>query len=526
MSGTSPCILIGLDAVELTLVERLLEEERLPNLAELKDRGNHGRLVHKPTGFLSMVWPSFWTSTRLGEHAWFFNKLWRPEAMRLEYVDPSWLPIRSFGDAPSMGGRRLALLDVPFLAEPPAGMNGVFLNGWQCHDDFGQRSHPAGLRKRLRRSFGPPAMRPELFGPQTPATLRRQREEGLASVEQFGRICTTLLTEDSWDLFLAVFGGPHRSTHYLWDLSQIDAERLAPDERRSLEGARTEIYEAADRALGAILDRAPREARVIAFALHGMGPNQGWTEQFDRIVGRIHARADGGEAPRQGIAYRLKRALPWKLARQVTTRLPSRVNHALVPLWSRRMHDWSKTRFFTLPADLNGYLRINLRGREAAGIVEPGAECEALCRELEEALMGFVDIDSGQPFVSSVERVDDLVGPEAPARRYLPDLQVRWAEMPIRESRGVRSERYGEVVWGPGLRLTSGRSGNHVDQGWFAAAGPGIRSGECERPYETIDIIPTVFEWLGADRPPWFQGRPIPELTAGAASPRRASEGG
>ncbi|MGH7563923.1 MAG: alkaline phosphatase family protein, partial [Gemmatimonadota bacterium] len=504
MTASSPCILIGLDAVEITLVERLLAEGRLPNLAALKARGRHGRLIPKPTGFLSMVWPSFWTSTRLGEHGWFFNKLWRPEAMRLQYVDPDWLPIRPFCTAPSLRDSRLALLDVPFLADSPEGMDGIFLNGWQCHDDFGRRSHPDELWGRLKRRFGSPAMRPELFGPQTGKTLLRQRREALASIEQFARISSTLLAEGSWDLFLTVFGGPHRSTHYLWDLSQINVDRVSPEERRVLENACVEIYQAWDRALGAILEKAPSGARIVAFALHGMGPNLGWTEQFDRVVQRVHS--GDGDAPRLGLAYRVKKALPWKLVRQVTTRLPSEVNHALVPLWSRRMHDWSRTRFFLLPADLNGYVRINLRGREAGGIVEPGTEYDALCSELEEAFLSFVDIDSGRPFVAKVERVDGLVEPDAPARRYLPDLQVHWRDLPIHESSGVRSEQYGEVVWGRGYRLPSGRSGNHHDQGWFVAAGPGIRPGPCEHGYETIDLIPTVFEWLGAERPSWFQG--------------------
>ncbi len=470
-----------------------------------------------------MVWPSFCTSTRLGEHGWFFNKLWRPEAMRLQYVDPKWLPLRPFGDAPSLKGRRLALLDVPFLADAPHDMDGIFLNGWQCHDDFGQRSHPSSLWSRLRRSFGSSALRPELFGPQTGKTLLRQREEALASIEQFAGISSTLLAEGPWDLFLTVFGGPHRSTHYLWDLSQIDVDRLSADERRTLENACVEIYEAWDRALGAILDNAPDGARIVAFALHGMGRNPGWTEQFDRILQRVHS--GDGDPPRQGLVYRVKKALPWKLVRQVTTRLPSQVNHALVPIWSKRMHDWSRTRFFSLPADLNGYVRINLRGREAGGIVEPGAEYDALCSELEDAFRSFVDIDTGRPFVAKVERVDTLVAPDAPARRYLPDLQVLWADLPIGESSGVRSERYGEILWGPGYRLPSGRSGNHRDQGWFVAAGPGIEPGACESRYETIDLIPTVFEWMDAERPSWFQGLPIPELgisdpAAGASTGR------
>ena len=62
-----------------------------------------------------------------------------------------------------------------------------------------------------------------------------------------------------------------------------------------------------------------------------------------------------------------ERRLPWTLVRQVTRRIPHAWNKALVPLWSRRMFDWTQTKFFTLPMDYNGYIRLNVKGRELEG---------------------------------------------------------------------------------------------------------------------------------------------------------------
>ena len=58
--------------------------------------------------------------------------------------------------------------------------------------------------------------------------------------------------------------------------------------------------------------------------------------------------------------------------RQVTRRIPTAWNQALLPLWSRRMHDWPNTKYFALPMDYNGYVRLNLKGREQQGCVDPG----------------------------------------------------------------------------------------------------------------------------------------------------------
>ena len=55
--------------------------------------------------------------------------------------------------------------------------------------------------------------------------------------------------------------------------------------------------------------------------------------------------------------------------------------------------DWSRTRAYTM--GLNG-LYLNLKGREREGIVDAGAEAEALKEELRAKLDGLVDPASGR----------------------------------------------------------------------------------------------------------------------------------
>ena len=195
MSNPRPVIALGVDAMEGARVEEMLDEGRLPNLTALRERGVHGPIHTHPEGFLSMVWPTLFTGQSLGTHGYYFNKLWSPEEQRLRYVHPSWLPVRPFWD--DVGEDfRLAILDVPFSSDPKPGFNGLFLNGWQAHDDFGKLSRPRGLHRDLRRRFGKPAMRAEIFGPQDVRTLERQRREGIESLEQFSRIVADTLRNE------------------------------------------------------------------------------------------------------------------------------------------------------------------------------------------------------------------------------------------------------------------------------------------------------------------------------------------
>jgi predicted AlkP superfamily phosphohydrolase/phosphomutase len=66
-------------------------------------------------------------------------------------------------------------------------------------------------------------------------------------------------------------------------------------------------------------------------------------------------------------------------------------------------------------------VRVNLRGREAAGIVEP-ADYAQLRDELAATLAALVTTD-GRPVVADV-----MAGDEAGPHHLLPDLVVHWAE--------------------------------------------------------------------------------------------------
>jgi len=212
------------------------------------------------------------------------------------------------------------------------------------------------------------------------------------------------------------------------------------------------------------------------------------------------------QSPKKGALYRLKQMLPWPLVREITSRLPHTVQSRLVKLWSKGMFDWSTTRAFPVPMDHAGYIRVNLRGREPEGIVAPGEEYDALCAELARGFLSFRDLETGAPIARCVYRQHELAPADASARDRLPDLVVEWGEVSPIRSRGIGSERHGELRWSPEGRLPSGRAGNHRNQGWFVAAGEGIGRGRLEG-HTILDLVPTVCAWLDADLGDRLQGR-------------------
>ena len=81
--------------------------------------------------------------------------------------------------------------------------------------------------------------------------------------------------------------------------------------------------------------------------------------------------------------------------------------------------DWPKSKAYAMGL---GDIYVNLKGREADGLVNPGEEYEALRRELTDRLTALTDPKNGRPAVSRVFRREDVYRRFNP--RLIPDLIV------------------------------------------------------------------------------------------------------
>ncbi len=81
--------------------------------------------------------------------------------------------------------------------------------------------------------------------------------------------------------------------------------------------------------------------------------------------------------------------------------------------------DWSKTRAYAMGL---GEMYINLRGRESQGIVQPGAEYDALKAELKQRLVTMTDVENGEHPVRRVIAREEAYRQFDP--NMIPDLFV------------------------------------------------------------------------------------------------------
>ena len=371
-------LMIGLDAAEITLVQRWMDEGALPNLGALRARGAFGPLASSARWLVGSPWPTFFTGTPPEEHGLYHYLMWRPESMTTERPAPAWLPLRPFWRRLGEQGLRAVAVDVPLVYRPEA-FAGTELSGWATHEILEEpAAHPPELLDWARREFAAPPFGAEATYLLSAAQLLEVRDQWLRTNELVADLASALMQREAWHLFLVCFTATHRCGHQLWDLTGM-VDGAEPDDAAAVAGALKAIYVACDAAVGRLVAAAGPDAVTLVFALHGMGSNLSRTDLLREMLGRVLADNDGGapSAPAR-LAQHARAAVPLKWRSWVKTHLPQAIQDRLTLFWRSGGIDWRRTRAFAAFGDLEGYIRINLRGREAQGIVAPGAEAEAL----------------------------------------------------------------------------------------------------------------------------------------------------
>jgi predicted AlkP superfamily phosphohydrolase/phosphomutase len=498
-------LLLGLDAAEITLVTRWMNEGALPNLASLRDRGTFGPLGSTAQWLVGSPWPTFYTSSPPEEHGFYHYLMWRPDRMDTERPSADRLDVVPFWRRVGHQDRKAVAVDLPIVYPPPP-FPGVEISGWATHEIIEHAaSHPPELIEEVRARFGQPPVAAERSHFLTSREVLGVRDDCIRTTRMVTEAAAHLMDRHPWDLFLLTFWAPHRAGHLLWSAANR-VERAVPEEvERELDEALKQVYVECDRAVGRLVARAGDDVVTVAFSLHGMGPNTSRTDVLRPMLSRV--LDDGLDRP-PGLARRLRSLLPLRLRAEIKHRLPQALQDRLTDFWRTGGMDWDRAKAFAVFGDLDGYIRVNLRGREARGIVEPGGEYEAVCRRVIEGLRTFVDADTGELVVSEIGRREDLY-PEGARSAYLPDLIVRWAPTPAAEHRALVSPRYGEIPWPTPGRHPQARSGNHMPDGFLVAAGPGIPDGGELAAAHIMDLAPTVYGLLGLDPPAEMRGRPL-----------------
>lgn len=504
--------IIGFDSLDFRLLKHWADRGQLPTFKKLFTTGAWS-LVANPRGFeAGTCWPSMWSGTQPDEHGLhdaFY--LFDAQRYRVRMATPAEIPVDPFWVAASARGRRMLLVDVPY-AFVNADVSGIQVCDWFVHvrsDEEHIHCNPPSLAARIERDYG--------LNPWFPPNRCAINEQDAYSVEGLTaivetlssrivtktRLCRDMILQEPWDLFFSVFHEAHDVGHMCWHAHDPTHERHDPELLARVGDPMLRIYRGLDEATAALLEALPKDAVVLVYSSHGIGPERTASRFFDAILERLDTVSRTAPAGKPPLLDRLapvyRAVIPAPLRRRLT---PSRLlSHAYQKAETDRLR---LRRYFAVnPSYATGGVRFNVKGRDADGVVTPGAELDRLAKEVTEGLLAMRNADTGEPLVEHVTATSDLWA--GPMRHALPDLLVDWnMSHPIER---VTSPEIGEVR----TQDRSERSGDHASskEGVLLFARPADGIHGRQPTINVIDLAPTILRLLDVSNH-HLRGRTIP----------------
>ncbi|MDQ3943174.1 MAG: alkaline phosphatase family protein [Actinomycetota bacterium] len=424
---------IGIDAAEPALVRWLIEQGELPALGNLLEGGTWRRIDSPAHIGSGAVWPTFFTGTSPAEHGVYSYWGWDSETMSLAAYERS--RFTPFWKSLARSGATVGILDVPFA--PFVGLSeGFEVSQWGPHDllEEGTRVSPTALLDAVTKDTRPHPFSSHhhyLAGPESHRERAKLSSACLEGVRLRGSLAERLIAQTAPEVAVIVFTEVHRAAHFLW-------HTVAPEHRlyqgdavpKTQTPALLDIYREVDQQIARLIEVGGSGATVLVFSLHGMRPGRGiptilepllcdlglarladwstqsWTERARSVLAAAKHRAP----------HRLKKLYHNMASHSVRLRL---ARQTMLPAY-----DWSCTRVLSVPSDQHGWIRLNLLGREAEGIVRP-EQYDETCDLLEDVLRTLTTED-GRLLVRDVLRLSS--GAEEALRLKLPDLVIHWHE--------------------------------------------------------------------------------------------------
>jgi len=474
----------------------------LPTLARLRDEsarcpilGVHpfvGELPH--VAFLSSTHPS-----KLKYWGAFNYNASTSKPLYLRGYDYS--EVRSFFDyTPELN---VCLFDLPksTLAKTA---KGIQVLNWGAHGSLNDSvSNPSELFEQLRQRHG---LHPALENDHAEAW---QQEEIACLFDNLIRgirlrtdVHRDLMARSDWDLFLVAYSELHSAGHALLHLED-GGHTMHPantDEKPMLA-----VMQEIDTSLADLLRIAPKDAAINIFSTHGMVQNF-WDictmyflpELLHRMAFPSRNRPPGETLPPPQIGTSWWSNAVWDMTFGTSRTMPKmEEGYNWIPsTWY--VDDWPNMAAFSLPGFDEGMVRLNIKGRDRDGRIEP-RNYDAALQIVSNVIRDLKNERTGAPLVNRIFRTrsdpfDD--GSHLPPA----DLIVEWAMEPCDVAISPQVGRIGPVP----LKRTGGHSRNGFSWIRDSRLKPGDYSAAT-----AFDLGPTILDLIGVDLPNHFSGQSL-----------------
>jgi predicted AlkP superfamily phosphohydrolase/phosphomutase len=508
MQRTNKMMIIGLDGVPLDLIQHWAQSGHLPTLQGLMEAGAVGALQSTIPPTSGPSWSSFVTGMNPGKTG-IYDFLYRREGTyHFPPVNASLRGGTTIWRYLSDAGYRVGVLNLP-MSYPVETVNGFMVSGWMTPYAANDYIYPFELADELKEAVGEYRIYP------TETFTESRRESFLKATHDLldmrTRTAVYLARTQRWDLFMTVFFDTDRVLHQLWHY--LNPNHVWRTDHEDKEWVLRDYFRSVDNSIAQLLDCADEDTQVIILSDHGMGQANNFIVLNNWMLdtGLLRLKRDAWTRLkafmfRRGFTLRNVHQLADRLglARQAEYVAGYFVDHLLKMVFLSFLDvDWSRSRAYSFGRHL-GSVYVNLKGREPHGIVEPGAEYEAVRDEIERLAYEFRDPRTGQPLIGQVLRREEIYN--GPYLERAPDLILRPRE-PSDIFFGLADFGHRDTV-----STVYRYSGMHRDYGMLIMRGPEIRRGSSIEGAAIQDLAPTILHTMGLPVPSDMDGRVLQEV--------------
>ena len=528
-------ITICLDGFDMPFAHQMMADGKLKGLSKLMDQSARFDLRHGEDGRArnTGLTMEHFTSGQSPETSGRWSSIsFNPETYAVAQYHAY---LRPFLDNPDLN---VVVLDQPYMVIDTANnIQGAI--GWYGNDTgTAPKCRPADLIDELNAKFGRPSANVDL-NESAYASVEATKEmaaELVRSATLHGKAAKWMLEDKfhDWDVAVISFAEAHDAIemmnhgndhkHHYGHLPS------APYAKQGMENIYQAISDGVD-----LLTTAFPDAAFVAFTMHGMGTNDAdvstmamlpeFMFRFSMKDRMFSGREDWtvadtpvlahGENWEQAINAQIKTPLGLRLKNKLTRMMGGGFNvsydtdkvddanlasHAQGVEWmpgARYRPFWPQMKAFAVPSFFYGRVRINLKGREAHGIVDP-ADYITTLNEIERELRTCVDTKTGLPVIKDIVRMSED-DPMALSKTQS-DLEVLWNECPV----GFRHPVYGQIGPVP-MRRVGGHAG---DLGAMFVRASGVDAGDYGL-RSSYDVPPTILDLAESPRPNRIDGESV-----------------
>lgn len=508
-------LVIGLDGAPFDLIDKWVQSEDLPHLANLIKKGCFGILrstipVHSPT-----AWASFLTGMNPGKHG-VFDFVRREEgSYRLRVIRADQIMGASLWHLLSEHGRLVGVMNVP-MTYPPEPVNGFLLSGLGT-PDYTTYSYPPEMSEELNQQ-GYRVNKKFFFTPD-------RQDEWLDDIHAItdirGQTAVRLMQERPWDFFMVVFRNSDEICHFYWHHMDESHPHHNPHAPARYKNAIRDLYQQIDQWVGRLVETAGDDVNVIIMSDHGAGPlyqdvflnewliQKGWLKLKEEPSGQrqwFHLVRRLG-LTRENISDLLTRANLHRVEVFIKQLLGDRIE--ILPRDERpdflNAIDWSQTAAYSF--GYYGQIFVNLKGREPTGIIEPGSEYENLRQEIAQELNKLIDPQDGRAVVDHLYFKEELY--EGSYLEEAPDLLAIMRGFAYMTRKGYEFADQRDIIF---REPYTKETGSHRLEGILIAAGPDISSTKKLADSDIQDLTPTLLHLQDCPIPSSMDGKIISEM--------------